>query len=99
MTQAHHEELAFAATGKVEASRKLAFDGVSFDPANTGRAREHPRDAPMLNLKAHGKKINVCNQPTNQQPTTSVLFCLRERERGGGGREILGNFGRPRCFA
>ena len=42
MTRARHEELAFAATRKVEASRKLAFDGVSFDIENTGRAREHP---------------------------------------------------------
>jgi hypothetical protein len=42
MTRARHEELAFAATRKVEASRKLAFDGVSFDIENTGRAHEHP---------------------------------------------------------
>jgi hypothetical protein len=43
MTRARHEELAFAATRKVEASRKLAFDGVSFDvEENTLRARQHP---------------------------------------------------------
>jgi hypothetical protein len=40
MTRARHEELAFAATRKVEASRKLAFDGLSFDlEENTLRAR------------------------------------------------------------
>ena len=40
MTRARHEELAFAATRKVEASRKLAFDGLSFDvEENTKRAR------------------------------------------------------------
>ena len=39
MTRARHEELAFAATRKVEASRKLAFDGLSFDvEENTLRA-------------------------------------------------------------
>jgi hypothetical protein len=33
----------------------------------------------------------------NPQLTTCVLFCLREKG-GEGGREILGNFGRPRCL-
>ncbi len=49
MTLARHEELAFAATRKVEASRKLAFDGLSFDvEENTLRARATPRDAPEV---------------------------------------------------
>ena len=42
MTRARHEELAFAATRKVEASRKLAFDGVSFDIEIAGRAPGAP---------------------------------------------------------
>jgi hypothetical protein len=33
ITRARHEELALGATRKVELSRKVAYDGLSFDPA------------------------------------------------------------------
>jgi hypothetical protein len=33
MTRARHEELTFGATEKVETNQKLAFNGLSFDPA------------------------------------------------------------------
>ncbi len=48
MTQARHEELAFAATRKVETSRKLAFDGLSFADVEEKTLRADPRDAPEV---------------------------------------------------
>jgi hypothetical protein len=45
MTRARHEELAFGATEKVETSRKLAFDGLSFDPAFLPTPDDTPRSS------------------------------------------------------